>query len=125
MKTMENRLESMEMWILRRMLRISWTDRISNRRVLELAGVHRELLGTVKRRQLQFLGHIVRAEEVENLILTGKIEGKRSRGRQRYSYMNNVKRWLGAQTTATEILHRAKDRISWRAMIIHIQGHYT
>ena len=55
-----------------RMLKISWTDRISNRRVLELAGVQRELLDIVKRRQLQFLGHIVRAEEVENLFLTRK-----------------------------------------------------
>ena len=41
------------------------------------------LLKIIRKKQLEFLGHVVRKEGLEeNLTLTGKIEGKRSRGRQ-------------------------------------------
>ena len=35
----------------------------------------------IRKRQLEFLGHITRKEKLENLMVTGKIEAKRSRGR--------------------------------------------
>ena len=32
-------------------------------------------------REMRFLGHVIRNDGLENLALTGKIEGKRGRGR--------------------------------------------
>ena len=38
-KKLKKRSEAAEMWFLRRMLRVPWTARMTNERVLELAGV--------------------------------------------------------------------------------------
>ena len=51
-KEMEKRLEAMEMWCLRRMLRVSWTERRSNTNILEIIGGRRELLSTIWKRQI-------------------------------------------------------------------------
>ena len=52
------------------------------------------LLRTIRKRQLEFLGHVMRKEELENLSVTGKINGKRSRGRQRLTYIARISRWM-------------------------------
>ena len=71
---LRKRLESCEMWFLRRMMRISWTDKLTNEEVLQRAGVERKLIGEITR-QMRFLGHVIRKDGLENLALTGKIEG--------------------------------------------------
>src|SRR6218665_3392429 len=44
------RLEAFEMWIWRRMERISWTEHISNEEVLTLVGEERSLISTIRAR---------------------------------------------------------------------------
>ena len=78
------------MWFYRRMMRIPWTARVTNVEVLRRAGVGRCLVQKIRRRQLQFLGHIVRAEELESDCLLGRIDGTRARGRQRVTYMDSI-----------------------------------
>ena len=82
-KEIENRLKATEMWFLRRMLRISYVDKIRNEEVLERAGTTRSLVKKTRKRQAVFSGHVMRRKELEHLVTTGKIDGKRSRGRQR------------------------------------------
>ena len=57
---MEKQIEAAEMWFLRRILKISRTDRMTNEDVLRRAGVNRSLLRTIRKRQLEFLGHVMR-----------------------------------------------------------------
>jgi len=64
-----------------RMLRIKSIDMISNEEVFQQAGSSRELVTTIATRQIQFLDHILRKEKLEELVLTGRIEGKRACGR--------------------------------------------
>ena len=80
---MRSKLEAAEMWFYRRMLKIPWTGHVTNEEVLKKIGTKRKLLPTIRKRQLEFLGHVMRKESVENLTLTGRIEGKKSRGRPR------------------------------------------
>ena len=82
-KEMERKLAAVEMWFIRRMMRISWTEKKSDESVLKDANLERSLIKTIRKRQLTFLGHICRHKGLEHLSITGKIEGKRSRGRQR------------------------------------------
>ena len=56
---------------------------MSSEEVLARAGVNRRLIKDNRMRQMCFLGHVLRKGGLENLALTGQIEGKRSRGRQR------------------------------------------
>ena len=76
-------IEAMEMWFLRRMLRVSWTEKRTNLEIRNTASSTRKLMNNIKRRQAEFLGYVMRKGKLEHLLTTGKIEGKRSRGRQR------------------------------------------
>ena len=69
------------------MPRISWTKKITNEKVLELAGNKRSLMETIRKKQLSFVGHIIRENGLERLCLEGKIEGRKARGRQRLTYL--------------------------------------
>ena len=89
-KDLERRLETAEMWYIRRIMRISWTEKTSNEEVMEMAGYKRPLLETIRKRQLQFFGHINRADGLEKQILSGKICGTKSRGRQRTKYTDSL-----------------------------------
>ena len=49
-------------------------------RVLELAGVRRELMRVVRTRQLRFLDHILRKNCLEKDVLLGRIESEQKAG---------------------------------------------
>ena len=117
-QTMEKRLQSVEMWFYRRMLRISWTEHMSNEEVLAKAGTRRKLVVTIRKRQLQFLGHVLRKEELEDVAITGKIEGKRARGRQRLTFISSLSHWM--KINEKDIIRTAKDRDLWRTMAANV-----
>ena len=66
-----------KIWSWRSMLRVSWVERRTNDSILEEIGKTRELLRMIMRRQLEFLGHTLRREALENFRLTVKIAGSR------------------------------------------------
>ena len=51
---MQKKLQAAEMWFLRRMLKISWTEKKSNQEVLNMAGVGRQLFKTLRKWQQEF-----------------------------------------------------------------------
>ena len=79
---MEARLQAAEMWFYRRMLKVSWVEKVSNAEVLRRAGVQQDLVLKVIHRQISFIGHVLRKGQLEEAALTGRIEGKRARGRK-------------------------------------------
>jgi len=124
----KRRLESCEMWFLRKMMKIPWTDKVSNEDVLNRTQVKRKLVKDIRVRQLKFLGHIERKDGLENLAMTGKIEGKRSSGRRRVTWMSSVKRWLqerGVKHQEVELIERTRNRKLWHDMIAYVQGYGT
>ena len=86
----EKKIEASEMWFIRRMLRISWTEKKPNVNVLREENVQRSLLKTIRKRQMEFLGHVCRRRGLEFLSLTGKVEGKRDRGKQRITFLDSL-----------------------------------
>ena len=55
--------------------------------------------------------------KLEHLLTTGKIEGKRSRGRQRIKIQDGIAAWLGRSTA--EMFVDARDRKKWKVMIAY------
>lgn len=53
----QKRLEAFEMWLYRRILRISWTEKVTNVEVMNRMGKEKEVLATIKRRKLEYFGH--------------------------------------------------------------------
>ncbi|GFN73966.1 retrovirus-related pol polyprotein from type-2 retrotransposable element r2dm [Plakobranchus ocellatus] len=115
-KQIQNKLKATEMWYLRRMLRIPWTAKKTNERVLNEANKRRSLVRTIRKRQATFLGHVMRRGKLEHLVTTGKFEGKRGRGRQREKIMDGLATCLGPGKVS-DILAPVKDRDLWRDMI--------
>ena len=117
LKESEDRLEAMEMWIYRRILKIPWTDKVSNKEVLERMGKERCLLSKIRMRQLKFFGHVYRHETMEKLAVSGMIEGKRKRGRQRTTYLTSLRRATSDESSNVTFARMADDRQVWRSMI--------
>ena len=109
------KLEACEMWFLRRMLRVPWTAMMSNEAVLEKANESRSLLNTIYQRQLKFLGHARRQRNTEDLVLTGKVNGSRGRGRPRKTYLDNFSH-LGDGYKPMELLRSCDDREVFRSL---------
>ena len=106
-----NSLEAFEMWIFRRLLKIPWTDRKTNDEVPQFMNCDRELLKIIKQRKMAYLGHIMRNEKynILQLILQGKIEGRRGIGRKQLSWLRNIRNWSGI-TNVGVLLNIARDR---------------
>ena len=68
--------------------RISWTECVMNIKV-----IHRARIKT--KTQQQLFGHIVGQEGIQREILERLGEGERGRGRQRVTWTDNIKAWMG------------------------------
>ncbi|GFO37552.1 retrovirus-related pol polyprotein line-1 [Plakobranchus ocellatus] len=78
----------------------------------------------IRRRQAKFVGHIMRREGLENLVTTGRMEGKKSRGRQREKMLDGMTSWMGTKRV-TDALSESWDRESWKDMIAKSKGQGT
>ena len=120
-KEMEKRLEATEMWFLRRILGVLWTARESNKSVMRRIKWNRCLLNTIRNRQLKFLGHVIRKGCLEHQVLSGKICGKRDKGRQRMKYLESINLWIEKQGyKKIDFLHAARARRKWRVMVADV-----
>ena len=81
------RLKAFEMWIWRRMERVSWEDKKTNEEVLLNVGTERSLVQTVMKRKKNWIGHVLRNERLMKEAMEGRLEGKRVRGRPRTSML--------------------------------------
>ncbi|GFN74347.1 hypothetical protein PoB_000085300 [Plakobranchus ocellatus] len=63
----------------------------------------------------------MRREKLENLVTTGMLEGKRSRGKQREKLIEGLADWLKAGKSL-EAIEATKDRKKWRTMIANAAG---
>jgi hypothetical protein len=69
----QKRPEAMEMWCYRRMLKIKWTERITNEEVLRRVGEKRNIMNTVRRRRGRYIGYILRHSSLLKTVLEGEI----------------------------------------------------
>ena len=75
------RTDAFELWCWRRLLRIPWTARRSNQSILKEISPEYSLEGLMLKLKLQYFGHLMqRADSLEETLMLGKIEGRRTRG---------------------------------------------
>ena len=104
------------MWFRRRILRIPWTAKKTNEMVLKEAETNRSLMQKIRKQQATFFGHVMRREGLEHFFTTGKLDRKRSKGRQRKKMLDSLKSWLGAGR-GTDMMSAARDGDLWKDMI--------
>ncbi|XP_045485098.1 uncharacterized protein LOC123689386 [Pieris rapae] len=104
------------------MLRISWIQKVSNEKFPKRVGMMKKLMQNIKQPKVECLGHVLRHDRYHllQLIIMGKIQGKRHVGRRKKSWLRNVREWTGI-TTAEELLHLAQDETRFRKLTANLQ----
>jgi len=86
-KEKQRRIDALEMWCYRRMLKINWTGTVTNKEVLERMAERRTPWNSIKKWRNEWIGHVLRHGELLGLIIEGCVEGKNARGRPQMEYM--------------------------------------
>ena len=74
------RIDALELWCWRRLLRVPWTARRSNQSILKETSPGCSLEGLRLRLKLQYYGHLMRrADSLEKTLMLGKTESRRRR----------------------------------------------
>ena len=96
---LQRRMQAMEMRCYRKIKHISYKDHLTNEEVRakmqQAIGPHEDLLTIVKRRKLQWYGHVSRSSDLAKIILQGTVKVERRQGRQRRRWEDNIREWTG------------------------------
>ena len=80
-KAEHRRIDAFELWCWRRLLRVPWTARRSNKSILKEISPGCSLEGLMLKLKLQYFGHLMQtANSLEKTLMLGEIEGRRRRG---------------------------------------------
>ena len=112
------RIEAFEMWCWRRMMRVKWTDRVSNSLIKIWADPKAPLLSMVVKQALSYFGHVMRADGMEKDVMLGKVEGSRRRGKPRMRWMDMITREAGKNLK--ELKEMVKNRRGWRQYVLRV-----
>ena len=97
MKAECRRIDAFELCCWRRLLRVPWPARRSNQSILKEISPEYSLEGLMLKLKLQYFGHLMRrTNSLEKILMLGKIEGRRRRGRQ-------MRRWLDGITNLMDL----------------------
>ena len=75
------RIDALELWCWRRLLRVPWTASRSNQSILKEISPLYSLERLTLKLKLQYFGHLTRrTDSFEKTLMLGKIEGRRRKG---------------------------------------------
>ena len=90
-KAERRRIDAFELWCWRRLLRVPWTARRSNRSILKEISPGCSLEGMMLKLKLQYFGHLMqRVDSLEKTLMLGGIGDRKRRGRHRMRWLDGI-----------------------------------
>ena len=115
-KTKSQKIDAFELWWWRRLLRVSWTERVSNQSILKEISPEYSLEGLMLKMKLQYFSHLMwRTDSLEKTLMLGKIEGRRRRGWQRIWWFDGTTDMMNMNLSKLPEL--VIDREAWYAAV--------
>src|SRR5215469_5114643 len=102
-KTDVSKIQAAEIWFWRRLLKVSWIERISNEIILERMNTSRKIRKQIRQKRLTFLGHILREQMLESRVLTGTTGRRKPKGRPRNAYMDGLVKALRGRYSKVDL----------------------
>ncbi|CAH2226459.1 jg4165 [Pararge aegeria aegeria] len=113
----KKKIDALEIWCWRRMLGVSWTEFRTNISILQEIGIKKRLSALVQSRILKFFGHVSRRESdsIGRLVVQGKVEGTRGRGRSPMRWTDQIKSAVGGPLHECTRLSASREK--WRMLV--------
>ena len=85
------RIDAFELWCWRRLLRVPWTTRRSNKSILKEISPGCSLEGLMLKVKIQNFDHLIgRVDSLEKTLMLGGIGVRRRRGQQRMRWLDGI-----------------------------------
>ena len=103
----------------RKIILISFKDHVTSEevraKIQQATGPHEDLVTIVKRRKLQWYGHVSRSSGFAKTILHGTVKGGRRQSRQRKRWEDNIREWTGLEFA--KIQRAVENREKWSELV--------